>query len=147
MKGFLLFKHMQVYYIEMATMDKKVLIINNAGTTSLIPRLLAGNGYGLDVVSDPETGLRRLYKHSYNLAIVMESPAAESWRFCEKIRELTSIPLIVISVNASTDTCVRTINAGADYFMRKSFGMLELLARIDSLLQRYVPYQTVPVVS
>lgn len=58
---------------------------------------------------------------------------------CEKLRRSTSIPLIVISYEASTETCVKAINAGADYFMRKPFGPLELHARINSLLQR-VPY-------
>ena len=128
-------------------MDKKLLFINNVGAASLIPGLLVGNGYEVDGVSDSETGLRLLDERSYNLAMVLESPVAESWRLCEKIRGLTGIPLIVISANASTDTCVKAISAGADYFMRKSFGPLELLARVDSLFQRTLPCQTVPIVS
>ena len=128
-------------------MDKKILFINDSGVASLIPGLLVTNGYEVDVISDPETGLRRLHERGYNLAIVLESPAAESWRLCEKIRGLTGIPLIVISANAGTDTCIKAISAGADYFMRKPFGPLELLARIDSLFQRAIPRQTVPIVS
>ena len=147
MNGLLLFKHKRVYYIEIVTMDKKILLINNDGAVSLIPGLLVRSGYGLDMVSDSETCLRRLQERGYNLAIVLENPAAESWRLCEKIRRLTAIPLIVISPNASTETCVKAISAGADYFMRKPFGPLELLARIDSLFQRVLPRQTVPIVS
>jgi DNA-binding response OmpR family regulator len=147
MNGFLLFKHRYVYYIEMVTMDKKVLFINNTGAASLVPGLLAGNGYGVDVTLDAETGLRHLVECSYKLAIVLESPTAESWRFCEKIRRLTGIPLIIISSNASTETCVKAISAGADYFMRKPFGPLELLARVGSLFERTSSRQTIPVVS
>jgi len=58
---------------------------------------------------------------------------------------MTITPIIVISPNASTETCVKAINAGADYFMRKPFGPLELLARIRSLLQRVPLRQLVPI--
>jgi DNA-binding response OmpR family regulator len=128
-------------------MDKKVLFINNINAFSIIPRLLAENGYTVDTASDAEAGWRRLDERSYSLVMVLENPAAESWRLCGKIRRLTNIPLIVISANASTDTCVKAINTGADYFLRKPFGTLELLARMDSLLQRASLRQTVPIIS
>jgi two-component system, OmpR family, response regulator len=122
-------------------MDKKILLVNNTGAISLIPGMLVINGYEVDLTSNLETGLHRLYGRSYNLAIVLENPAAESWLLCEKIRSVTDIPLIVISANAGTEACVKAINAGADYFMRKPFGPLELLARIDSLCLRTLPRQ------
>ena len=147
MNGFLLFKRRYVYYIEIVTMDKNILFINNTSAASLVPGLLAANGYGVDAVYDSETGLRHLDARSYDLAIVLESSTAESWRFCEKIRRFTGIPLIIISSNASTETCVKAISAGADYFMRKPFGPLELLARVGSLSQRAFSRQTIPVVS
>jgi two-component system OmpR family response regulator len=131
----------------MVTMDKRVLFINNAGPASLIPGLLASNGYGLDVAFDSATGLRHLDERNYGLAIVLESPAAESWRLCEEIRRMSGIPLIIISFNASTETSAKAISAGADYFMRKPFGPLELLARVGSLFQRTPYRQTVPLVS
>jgi len=128
-------------------MSKKVLFINNVGAASLVPGLLAGNGYRVDAISDSETGLRRLDVQSYDLIILLESPIAESWLVCEKIRRLTGAPLIVISSDASAETCVKAISAGADYFMRKPFGPLELLARVGSLFQRTLSRQTVPLVS
>lgn len=137
----------RVYYIEIRTMPNKILFINNVGAASLVPGLLAGNGYSVDIASDSETGLRRLDNQSYNLVILRESPATESWLLCEKIRGLTGIPLIVISSSASTETCVKAINAGADYFMRKPFGPLEFLARVGSLFQRASYRQPVSLVS
>jgi DNA-binding response OmpR family regulator len=118
-----------VYYIEIVTMDKKVLLINNTGAASLIPGLLAANGFEVDTVSDPETGWSLLCNHGYHLAVILENPIAESWHLCEKIRRLSDIPFIVVSASA-----------GADYFMRKPFGPLELIARIDSLLLRTVAH-------
>lgn len=126
-------------------MSKKVLLINDLTARPIIPELLKKAGYGVDVVHDSDAGLRQLDNQAYDVVIMLESPAAESWQPCEKIRNLTAIPLIVISSSASTETCVKAINAGADYFIRKPFGPLEFLARVNSLLQRTPLRQPVPV--
>ncbi len=120
-------------------MNRRILFINNYTATSTIPELIAGAGYRVDIALNCETASRELETRNYDLAILLENPFAPSWTTCEKIRRSTSIPLIVISYEASTETCVKAINAGADYFMRKPFGPMELHARINSLLQR-VPY-------
>lgn len=126
-------------------MSKKVLLINDLTARPIIPELLKKAGYGVDVVHDSDAGLRQLDNQAYDVVIMLESPAAESWQLCEKIRNLTDIPLIVISSSASTETCVKAINAGADYFIRKPFGPLEFLARVNSLLQRTPLREPVPV--
>jgi DNA-binding response OmpR family regulator len=128
-------------------MANKVLFINNIRSLLLISGLLSKMGYEVDLVHSVDTGLFQLVNEAYDIVVVLESPGVESWTICERIRSLASIPLIVISLNASTDTCVKAINAGADYFMRKPFGPLEFLARINSLLQRNSSRQPVPVSS
>jgi DNA-binding response OmpR family regulator len=66
----------------------------------------------------------------------MVPPQAESWQFCRAVRQVSNVPLIVISNNASTEVCVKAINAGADFFLRKQTGPQELIARIRALLYR-----------
>jgi len=134
-----------VYYIEFVGMNKKVLLINNVNTRPIIPELLIKEGYRVNLAYDLDAGLRQLENQGHDAIIVLESPNVESWRLCAKIRSLTAIPLIVISSSASAETCVKAINAGADYFIRKPFGPLEFLARVDSLLQRTPVRQPVPV--
>ncbi|OGN99696.1 MAG: hypothetical protein A2Y90_04825 [Chloroflexi bacterium RBG_13_52_12] len=128
-------------------MAKKVLFINNLSPASVFPELLADAGYEVYEAFDSETGLRRLDAQSYDLILLLESATVESWVLCEKIRSLTPAPLIVISSNASMETCVKAINAGADFFMRKPFGALELLARINVLFQRSAYRQPVSLAS
>ena len=124
-------------------MNKRILFINNYTATSTVPELLAGAGYRVEVTLDLEIAYRGLESRNYDLIILLENPYAASWLTCQNIRRLTSIPLILIGQGASTETCVKGINAGADYFMRKSFGPLELLARISSLLQRVTSNKTI----
>ena len=126
-------------------MSKKALVINNTISHLTSYQLLIKEGYEVDTVHNSDMGLQQLDAQPYDIIIVQESHEAESWQLCEKIRHLSGTPLIVISTNASADTCVKAIKAGADYFMRKPFGPLEFLARVHSLLQRTSPKQAVPV--
>lgn len=121
------------------TINKKVLVIDNMASHSANYQLLIQEGHEVDMVHNPDAGLQKLENTAYDVIIARESQEARSWQLCEEIRHLSGMPLIVISANASADTCVRAINAGADYFLRKPFGPLEFLARVHSLLQRAPP--------
>jgi DNA-binding response OmpR family regulator len=132
----LLFTSIQEYYILIMVRNKNVLIIDNSIWHATGYQYLIKEGYRVDTVPNSGAGLQQLETQAYDVIIIQENPEAESWQLCERIRHLSSIPLIVINKNASTDTCVKAINAGADYFMRKPFGPLELIARMQSLLQR-----------
>ncbi|OGO45448.1 MAG: hypothetical protein A2Z05_04890 [Chloroflexi bacterium RBG_16_60_22] len=126
-------------------MSKRALFFNYMTVYPVLADLLARDGYGVEVVPDAGKGLARLDARAYDVVIVRESPGNESWKLCEKIREVSAAPLIVVSANASTESSVRAINAGADYFMRKPFGPLEFLARVNSLRQRRVAGQPLTV--
>jgi DNA-binding response OmpR family regulator len=115
---------------------KHILFIDNKKTPAIIPGILTAAGFAVDVAHGSENGLQILDGDNFDLIITVENPDAESWLYCQQIRNQTAKPLIVISTNASTETCVQAINAGADFFLRKPFGALELLARVNALLQR-----------
>ena len=128
-------------------MVKKVLVINETQAASVIPELLANAGYEITETFDAETGSDQLHAHGYDLAVMLEDPVAESWLPCGRIRNATDAPIIIISSGASTETCVMAINAGADFFIRKPFGPMELMARINALWQRVPSRQPAPLVS
>ena len=142
----LLFIRLRLHYIFIVRMSKQILVINNTIPYPVyqLLNLLNKEGYQVDVVYDSSSGLQQLDDQDYDIIIVQDSHEAESWQLCEQIRHLSDMPLIVISTNASAETSVKAINGGADYFMRKPFGPLELLARVQSLLQRTPPKQAVP---
>jgi DNA-binding response OmpR family regulator len=140
-----LFTRGEVSYIEYVKMDKKALLFNNSLAHPLVAGLLTRTGFEIDLAPDSEMGLRQLEMQAYDITVIIESYGSESWQLCQKIKNLTAIPLIVISTNASPDACARAIDAGADYFMRKPFGPLEFLARVNSLLQRSSLRQAIPV--
>lgn len=128
-------------------MVKKVLFINKFSPVSIIPAMLAGAGYEVTETHEPGTALQRLETGAYDMVVLMENAAAESWILCEKIRRLTASPLIVISSGASAESCVKAISAGADFFLRKPFGPMELMSRVKTLFQRVPSRQDAQLVS
>jgi DNA-binding response OmpR family regulator len=126
-------------------MTNKVLFINKTKPASIIPEMLSRAGYDVFESRDAEASLRCLESGIYSLIITVENAATESWTFCARIRELTATPLIVISSGATTESCVKAIGAGADFFLRKPFGPMELISRINALFQRIPARQPIPV--
>lgn len=126
-------------------MGKKALLFNNTLAHPIVAGLLTRTGFGVDLAPDSEMGLRQLEMQAYDITVIIASHGSESWQLCQKIRSLTAMPIIVISTNASPDACARAIDAGADYFLRKPFGPLEFLARVNSLMQRSSLRQAIPI--
>lgn len=133
-----------VYYIEIVEINRKALIINSTVGQPLLPGILTGARFFVDTVSDVRKGLRLLETQSYDVVIALENRSPESCQVCRRIRSRTSVPLIAISANADPETCARGIAAGADYFLRKPFGPRELVARVNSLLNRAALRRAMP---
>src|SRR6187549_2400733 len=55
---------------------------------------------------------------------------------CREIRKISSVPIIVLSVRGDEKVKVEALDAGADDYVSKPFGMDELLARVRALLRR-----------
>lgn len=109
--------------------------------------VITQEGYKLNIVSREEADLCRLVIEEYDIIIIQAGLETEDWELCEQIKKFSCLPLIVISTRASIDTCAQAIDAGADYFMRKPFGPLELNARIKALLQRKSVKSPVPIMA
>ena len=118
----------------------KVLILD--GGAILPPTTVVAlnlKGYEVDIAQDYTEGLQALAIGGYQLVIFREELMGTAAWLCLEIRQLTGIPIIVISGDTSKQAFVRTIRAGADYFLREPVSSLELLARVNALLRRTRP--------
>lgn len=66
----------------------------------------------------------------------IDMPNDDGWQTLERIRELSTVPVIVTSGVDRSETRVRSLEAGADYCLTKPFGLREIHARVRALLRR-----------
>jgi DNA-binding response OmpR family regulator len=110
---------------------------DDADIRRLIVRLLERAGYRALQASNGRDALRLLYAHR-PAAVVLDvtMPALDGWQVLERIREVSDVPVLMLTAKGEELDRVRGLRAGADDYVPKPFGRLELLARIEALLRR-----------
>jgi two-component system KDP operon response regulator KdpE len=85
-----------------------------------------------------EAGLDAIVLQSPDLVILdIMLPDGSGLDVCKRLREWSDIPVIVLSVKSSEQDKISILDAGADDYLTKPFGMGELIARIRAALRRY----------
>jgi DNA-binding response OmpR family regulator len=69
----------------------------------------------------------------------LELPDLGGLALLARIRELSDVPVMIVTAEGGETSCVDSLRAGADDFMSKPFGVQELLARVEALLRRTPP--------
>jgi DNA-binding response OmpR family regulator len=92
---------------------------------------------------DGAEGLRQLYQHQPDVVILdVMMPTLDGWQVCQRIRELSTVPIIFITAKGSHEDRVRGLKLGADDYVVKPFVPAELQARVEAVLRR--SYMTPP---
>jgi two-component system KDP operon response regulator KdpE len=117
---------------------QRILIVDDEPQiTRVLRRSLAGLGYDVRSAADGESALETFGDWRPDLVITdLSMPNLDGLELCKRLRQLSSVPVIVLSVKGEEQTKVEALDAGADDYITKPFGMDELLARIRSTLRR-----------
>jgi two-component system KDP operon response regulator KdpE len=98
---------------------------------------LERDGYAVSVASDGREALEMFREEPADLVVTdLAMPNLDGLQLCRRLREVSQIPIIVLSVRGEEKTKVEALDAGADDYVTKPFGMDELLARIRAALRR-----------
>src|SRR6266581_1444322 len=95
--------------------------------------------HGFEVVTAPDaaTALDMFRASPVNLIITdLRMPQLDGDELCRRIRKASTVPIVVLSVKGEEASKVQALDAGADDYITKPFGMDELLARIRALSRR-----------
>ena len=99
---------------------------------------LSQDGYKIYKAYDGEQALQILDKEDIHLLIMdIMMPKLDGIRATLKIREYSSIPIIILSAKSEDTDKILRLNIGADDYICKPFNPLELVARVKSNLRRY----------
>ena len=123
----------------MATMDKsRVLIVDDEPQiTRVIKTVLSSQGYQVRTAAEGESALSSLNEWHPELVITdLYMPRMDGIELCRRIRAVSTVPIIVLSVKGEERAKVEALDSGADDYVTKPFGIDELLARIRAALRR-----------
>ncbi|SKB00130.1 DNA-binding response regulator, OmpR family, contains REC and winged-helix (wHTH) domain [Caloramator quimbayensis] len=119
-------------------MEYRILIIDDEeNLVKGIKYNLELDGYEVDVAYDGEEALMKMDENIYNLIVLdIMLPKIDGLVLLKKIRERSSIPIIMLTAKGEDEDKVLGFEYGADDYMTKPFNILELRARIKALLRR-----------
>src|SRR5437868_13198112 len=118
--------------------NQRILVVDDEPQlTRVLRRSLSTNGYDVRVAGDGDLALQTFRDWPPALVITdLAMPNLGGLELCRRLRAISEVPIIVLSVRGEEKTKVEALDAGADDYITKPFGMDELLARIRAALRR-----------
>src|SRR4029434_7390498 len=121
------------------TTDKsRVLVVDDEPQiTRVLRTVLSSQGYQVRTAAEGEAALSNFAEWRPELVITdLYMPHMDGIELCRRIRALSTVPIIVLSVKGEERTNVGALDCGADYYVTKPCGIDELLPRVRAALRR-----------
>lgn len=121
-----------------AETKKRILVVDDEQQITLVLRSgFVKHGYDVRVASEGEAALELFNAWSPDLVITdLSMPNMDGLELCKRLRAVSSVPIIVLSVKGEEAVKIEALDAGADDYVTKPFGIGELLARVRATLRR-----------
>ncbi|NUM49145.1 MAG: response regulator transcription factor [Anaerolineales bacterium] len=118
--------------------NAKILVVDDDPfLLDVAVKILSKNGFEIEVANSGPDGLRQIFRVQPDLVLLdIMMPGMDGIEVLKRIREMTDIPVIMLSALNQTNIVAQALELGADDFVRKPFEKDELLARMRSLLRR-----------
>jgi DNA-binding response OmpR family regulator len=117
---------------------RRILVVDDdADIRELVRTLLERAGHDVVEAADGRAGLKELYAAPADLVILdVTMPELDGWATLERIRDVSEVPVLMLTARADELERVRGLTGGADDYVAKPFGRQELVARVQALLRR-----------
>lgn len=115
-----------------------VLLIDDDTTlTKALDIYLSRVHYAVLTANSGADGLRDLYRSRPDIVVLdVMMPGLDGWETCQRIRELSTLPIIMLTAVGQETDRIRGLRLGADDYICKPFSLKELEARIEAVLRR-----------
>lgn len=125
-------------------MSYKILVIDDdKELCALIKQSVAVESIDADHCYSGADGLAKLQKNDYQLILLdVMMPGLDGFQTMEKIRQKSSVPILMLTSKNDSTSKIRGLRSGADDYLTKPFDMDELIARVVSLIRRYTRFNT-----
>ena len=128
-------------------MSRVLVVDDEPGLRRALAINLRARGYDVDVAADGTAALAAASHQPPDVVVLdLGLPDMDGTQVIEGLRGWTQVPIIVLSARAGEPDKVVALDAGADDYVTKPFGMDELLARLRAALRRQAPADEAPLV-
>ncbi|MGE5123124.1 MAG: response regulator [Acidobacteriaceae bacterium] len=120
-------------------MNDLILVIDDDATLlGLLTQHLSRAAYHVIAASSGTMGLEMFNNHHPDLVILdIMMPKMNGWAVCERIREESDVPVIMLTAKGEEQDRLRGFHIGVDDYVVKPFSSAELVARVGAILARY----------
>jgi two-component system KDP operon response regulator KdpE len=125
---------------EFAGKSRVLVVDDEPQITRVLRTVLTSQGYQVRTAAEGEAALTSFKEWSPELVITdLYMPHMNGVELCRRIRAVSTVPIIVLSVKGEERTKVEALDSGADDYVTKPFGIEELMARVRAALRRAAP--------
>jgi two-component system KDP operon response regulator KdpE len=122
---------------EVGAKNKILVVDDEPQITRVLKTTLSSQGYQVRIASDGDEAVQVMKEWPPDLVITdLRMPNFSGLELCRHVRAKSKVPIIVLSVKGEEKTKVEALDAGADDYVTKPFGVEELLARVRAALRR-----------
>ncbi len=112
-------------------------IEDDADIRQLLRTLLEREGYTVAEASTGREGLRVFHQTQPDIVILdVGLPDLDGWQVLERIRDMSDLPVLLLTARSAERDKVRGLNSGADDYLTKPFSRVELMARLQAIQRR-----------
>ena len=98
---------------------------------------MEAKGYEVLVAEDGQTAIECIINEDPDIVILdVKMPGLDGYEVCRRVREFSTVPIIMLTGLAGSANRIRGLDVGADHYMTKPFSLAELLARMQAVLRR-----------
>lgn len=116
---------------------RKLLIIEDDADLVRALQLYFSASYEVSTAANGLEGLQTLYNKRPDIVLLdIAMPKMDGWEVCRRIRELSDVPIVILTARVQEDERVRGLRLGADDYVVKPFSLKELEARLEAVLRR-----------
>jgi DNA-binding response OmpR family regulator len=120
------------------TVAEKILIIDDdEDLTQMLVGRLSYRGYEVYAANNGLDGLRLAYRYHPDLVILdLMMPEMDGFEVCSRLRELSDVPILILSAKDADDDVIKGFQLGADDYISKPFRVWELESRLIAIMKR-----------
>ena len=118
-------------------MSRLLIIEDDVNINEMLQEAFGKKGYEVVSAYSGTEGILRIEKETYQMVILdLMLPGTDGFEICRRVREVKNTPIIMVSAKKEDIDKIRGLGLGADDYITKPFGMLELISRIKAVLRR-----------